>query len=222
MKRWSYLAALFIALASTAIRASQPNLLANPGFELPTSTTVAVGNWFRFGSGANASAFDATASPHSGAGHVGLGLIGANQFAGVFQDLPVSINPGQRLVFTGWHKSLENPFNATSEMKFEWIGAPQNRVDLLAVGADYEMFKHSAIAPLGTVGARITYAISSLGANQGNAKVYIDDFSVTIVPEPATACILAVGFISLLGVPGRMRRLNSSVSDDQASREPLR
>lgn len=166
------------------VDAQAQSLLANPGFEVPTTTTTPNGNWFRFSSGPNGTSEDSTAMPRSGTGHVDLTIVGANQFAGLFQTLPAPISPGQTLRFTGWHKSVDNPFNATVEIKIEWIGAPQNRIDLLTLGQNYEQFMHSAVAPAGTTGASVTYAISTFGGGQGDSRVFIDDFSASIAALP--------------------------------------
>ena len=178
----TWFAALSVPLLGIA-RAQAQTLLANPGFEVPTSTTTSMGNWFRFGAGPNGTSEDSAVMPRSGAGHVDLTIIGPNQFAGVFQTLPVPVNPGQTVRFTGWHKSvLAGPYLATSEIKIEWTGAPQNRIDILTLGANYERFSHTAVAPAGTTGATLTYALSTFGAGQGNSRVFIDDFSASFGP----------------------------------------
>jgi hypothetical protein len=200
---WLVLAALAIATLTTTQTFAQ-NQLANPGFELPTTDTTSMGNWFRFGSAPDGFASDSTVDPHSGVGHMDVNTIGPNQFAGVFQLLPVPVSPGQTVTFSGWHKSAIDPFNGTIELKIEWAGAPQNRLDVLSLGTDYEQFTHTGVAPAGTTGATITYAISSFGAGQsGNVRVFVDDLSAVVVPEPASASMLIVG---LMAVGHRMRR----------------
>jgi len=195
-KRLAYLTLVSTLLLGAASAQAQ-NLLANPGFEDPTvDTGSAVGNWFRFASGTGASA-ESTVMPRSGARHMDLSMVGANQFAGVFQTLGVPVSPGQTVTFTGWHKAVQTPLNATIELKIEWAGAPQNRFDVLALGANYEQFTHTGVAPAGTTGATITYAISRFGAGQGDARVYIDDFSATLIPEPATLGLLGMGLVGL-------------------------
>jgi hypothetical protein len=203
MKRWNYIVAALVTIALGASQAAAQNQLANPGFELPTTTTTSMGNWFRFGSGAQGTSNDSTAMPHTGLGHIDLVTAAANQFAGVFQLLPVPVSPGQSVTFTGWHKSTVSPYAATSEIKIEWTGAPQNRFDILTLGTDYEQFTHIGVAPAGTTGATITYAISSFGAGQGEAQVYVDDLSAIVSPEPTTAVLLGVGLMGLVHIRRR-------------------
>jgi hypothetical protein len=192
-------------LALCAGQATAQNALKNPGFEDPTvDTGSSLGQWFRFKSDAGSST-ESTAMPHGGARHISLETSGANQFAGVFQTLESQvvpgvnrpIVPGASITFTGWHKSV-GVSNQTSEIKIEWTGAPQNRVDVLNVGPDWTQFTHTAVAPPLTTGATITYAISSFGPGQtSDVTVYVDDFQATVVPEPATAGGLALGLAAL-------------------------
>lgn len=181
--------------------ASALNLVENPSFEDPTVTMGSANDvWFRFGSGGNGFANESTTMPRTGSRHIELGLIGPNQFAGVFQNLNQTINPGDIIEFTGWHRNASGAaFNATVEVKLEWQGAAQDRLDILALGSEYEMFNHTMVAPAGTTGLVVTYAISSFGVGQnGNSLVHLDDITVTLVPEPATLSALAIGGLALL------------------------
>lgn len=180
--------------------ASAQNLVENPSFEDPTVTSGSANDvWFRFGSGGNGFANESTAMPRTGSRHIELGLIGPNQFAGVFQNLNMTINPGDIINFTGWVRNgAGTPFNATQEIKLEWQGAPQDRLDVFTLGNDYEMFSHTAVAPAGTTGLVVTYAIASFGPGQGDSTVFLDDVTVTLVPEPATLSAMAIGALALL------------------------
>jgi hypothetical protein len=215
---FTFLVALAI-LTLGASQASAQNALKNPGFEDPTvDTGSSLGQWFRFASGTGSST-ESTVDPRSGSRHIDLEVVGANQFAGVFQRLesvanpgtPLSINPGATLTFSGFHKLIA-PVGGTpptSELKIEWTGAPQNRLDVIALPAVYGPFTHTGIAPAGTTGATITYAISTFGAGQGDSQVYIDDFTVTFgpfVPEPATAGMIGAGALGLVGFVRRRRK----------------
>ena len=185
------------------------NLVENPSFEDPTVEMGSANDvWFRFGSGVNGTSSESTAMPRSGSRHIALQLVGAQQFAGVFQNLNMTVNPGEIVTFTGWAKNASGaPFNATQEIKIEWQGSPnppQSRLDILSLDSDYEMLSHTATAPAGTTGLVVTYALSSFGAGQsGNSLVYLDDITVTLVPEPATG-LLAFG--SLVALARRRRK----------------
>ena len=203
------LLAAIVLFTVCASQASAQNLVENPGFEDPTVTTGSANDvWFRFGSGANGVSSESTAMPRTGSRHIALQLVGANQFAGVFQNLNQTINPGDIVEFSGWARNASGaPFAATQEIKLEWQGTPnppQNRVDVLTLGSDYEQFTHTGVAPAGTTGLVVTYALSSFGAGQGDALVFLDDISVTIVPEPATVGMLGLGS----GLFGLLRRRN--------------
>jgi hypothetical protein len=139
-----------------------------------------------------------------------LQLVGANQFAGVFQNLNMPINPGQIVNLSGFARNASSAaFNATQEIKLEWQGMPnppQNLLTDLTLGSAYEMFSHTGVAPPGTTGLVVTYAIASGGPGQGDALVHLDDISVTIVPEPATVGLLGLGSLGLFAFARRGRK----------------
>lgn len=199
---------LMLVLCPFALAAENAlaNALANPGFETdPTGTTP--GDWAKFDSGFGGLSVHSTAMPRSGTGHMDLSVTGENLFAGVFQDLGIVINPGDKVTFTGWNKSLVDPFNGTRELKIEWHGAPQFRVDSLGpiIGTEYEPFSIEDVAPAGTTGVTVTYALSSFFPGAGPAQVFLDDFDVSImrIPEPSTVLL---GGLALMGmVCGRRR-----------------
>ena len=205
---------LFAALAMLTFAASQvaaQNLVDNPSFEDPTVDTGSANDvWFRFGSGPLGTSSESTAQPRTGARHIALETGGANQFAGVFQNLNMAVNPGQLVTLSGYALNAAGiPFAATQEIKLEWQGSPnppQNRLDVLTMGDTYSQFTHSGIAPAGTTGLVVTYAISTFGAGQGEALVYLDDMSVTIVPEPATFGLIGTGALAFIGLARRRRR----------------
>ena len=209
--RKNLLAALAVFMLF-APQATAQNLVENPSFEDPTVSSGSANDvWFRFGSGANGTSLESTVMPRTGSRHIELGLVGPNQFAGVFQNLNMPVSPGQVVNFTGWAKNGSTAlFNATQEIKLEWQGSPnppQNRLDDLTLGSNYEMFSHSAVAPAGTTGLVVTYAISSFGMGQtGNTLVYLDDITVTIIPEPATVGLLGINSLGLVAFARRRRK----------------
>ena len=211
MKRWSYFVLVAFAVALPSARALAANLVENPSFEDPTVSTGSANDvWFRFGSGANGTASESTVSPRTGARHIALQLVGPNQFAGVFQNLNQAISPGTIVQFSGFARNATGgPFNATQEIKLEWQGSPnppQNRLDILSLDSAYEEFTHTGVAPAGTTGLVVTYALSSFGAGQsGDHLVYLDDITVRIVPEPASVGVLGLG-AALFGLARRRNK----------------
>jgi hypothetical protein len=98
---------------------------------------------------------------------------------------------------------LAGPF--TRELKLEWHGNPQTRVDeiLVPTTGNYEEFCLTAIAPAGTTGVTATYALSTFGAGQTGGAVFLDDMTVCIIPEPASAMLGLFGGLSLVGLVRR-------------------
>ena len=211
MKRWSYFVLVACAAALSSARAPAQNLVDNPSFEAPTVSSGSANDvWFRFGSGENGTASESTVSPRTGSRHIALQLAGPNQFAGVFQNLNQTIHPGDVVQFSGFARNASGAaFNATQEIKLEWQGSPnppQNRLDDLTLGSAYEQFTHTGVAPAGTTGLVVTYALSSFGPGQsGDSLVYLDDITVTIVPEPATVGVLGLG-AALFGLARRRNK----------------
>jgi hypothetical protein len=208
-KQLACMLTLCMALAA-GVSQAEPG---NPGFEtVPPVGGSPMGDWNTFSGGPGAASLQATLMPHSGTGHMDLQVGGANAFAGVYQRLVSTVNPGDIVTLTGYHKSLVDPFNATRELKLEWQpatgqpGIPQLRVDTLEIPTEYTQFSLQGVAPAGTVGLVVTYAISSFGAGQGEANVYLDDMNVSIeriIPEPTSAML---GLLGLVGMAGLVRR----------------
>jgi hypothetical protein len=183
------------------------NLLANPSFEDVDGTTMLPADaaiWNEFSSLPNSTSTRSLAMPRTGTASMLLEAVGANQFAGVFQGLPGSLSGGEIVTISGWHKWVAGM--ATRELKLEWHGAPQTRVDTIEVGPmlDYEEFCLTAIAPAGVTGVTATYVISTFGPNQTGAVVFLDDMTVCIVPEPASVMLGLIGVLGLMGL-GRRR-----------------
>ncbi len=191
----------FLSLLALTAGVAQANLLGNPGFE--TVPVGGAGDWNTFSGGGVSQ--HSTLMPRSGTGHMDLQTGGPNAFAGVFQFGSVTFPEGATVTLTGWHKSLVDPFNGTRELKIEWVGAPQLRVDTLAIGTEYEQFSLVGVAPAGVTAATITYAISSFNPGGGENNVYIDDFEVTATPEPASFVLVGLAVVGLIGIRRRSK-----------------
>jgi len=208
--------ALLAALTAAVLWCSQAraqNLLTDGSFENPALFTADgppfVGSWEAFNGGAGTSAVNDTLSPRTGARDAHLNITATNNsFAGLFQDIPVT--PGQVYTYSGFHQSANaNPADYVTEARFEWRNSVSNtevsRNQVLPIaGAAYSPFSLTFAAPAGADTARIVYAIQTFSdtgtTNTGN--VFLDDFSVTVAPEPST---LALATLVTLGGLGSRR-----------------
>lgn len=189
-------------------QATAQNLFGNPGFEDPATYTEDgppfVGSWEGFqGGGADASR--GTTMPRTGVAHLLLDITADNTFAGAFQDVE-GLVPGQLVNFSVWHKSGSIPYNLVSELRIEWRkvgqGAEVSRIQVLPIPtADYTQASLVAQVPPGADTARAVYAIQSF-TNTGlpdAGTVFVDDASLTIIPEPATMAIVGLAVFCVAG-----------------------
>src|SRR3954447_14939355 len=200
-----------VALVLSSSRASAQNLLANPGFEDPITFEgmTFIGSWEGFSGGAGASAANSTNGPRTGAMDLDLNIANVdNTFAGVFQDVPVAA--GQAFTLIGWNRSPSNPLDLTAEVRIEWRNSASNtevgRTPNLnpVPGVAYSQFSLNGTAPAGADLARVVYAIQTFtGGPTNNGEIFVDDMSLTTVPEPGTAMVLGLG---ALGALHRRRR----------------
>jgi hypothetical protein len=206
------LAVAVLALALPSAMAQ--NLLANPSFEDPSTITTDgppfIGSWEAF-QGGTATSVRATVDPHSGDAHMSLNTLENNQFAGMFQDVVVAA--GNPVTFSVWHKTTDTLFSGT-EMRIEWRNSVSDteisRTPNLATAPtlDYTLLALDTVVPAGVDIARVVYAIQSFGAGPDVGTVYVDDASVTTIPEPATMALIGMSIIGFAGLRrgGRVAR----------------
>ncbi len=204
MLRSIVLGAAILGLASLGSAAT--NLLVDPSFESPLTFDGPpfIGSWEGFSGSPNASAANSTVSPRSGAGHVALAILGDdNSFAGLFQD--VLVPGGAPVTFSGWHRTPSTALGVATEMRIEWrnatseVGRTPNLLTL--PGSAYSEFSLTANAPANADRGRFVYAIQTFGGepNPGNnGTVYLDDFSVVVLPEPTSIALVAPALVGML------------------------
>jgi hypothetical protein len=204
--------AMLAILALAVPSAMAQNLLVDPSFEDPTKITTDgppfVGFWEAF-NGASAASIRDTVDPLSGAAHMSLSTTANNTFAGMFQDVVVAA--GSPLTFSVWHKTTSLPYTIGTEMRIEWRNSVSDteisRTPNLTTSPtdSYSLLSIDVPVPAGVDIARVVYAIQTFGNGAASdlGTVYVDDASVTTVPEPATMALISM---SLVGLAGLRRR----------------
>jgi hypothetical protein len=220
MKRTNFLLTLAMGLLmSFGSQALAQNLLANPGFEDPVTSDgyPFVGSWEAFNGGAGTSANNSATSPRSGAMDLLLSITNTdNTFAGAFQDVP-GLVAGEQVTFSGFNMTTSNPLDLDSEFRIEWRSNTNNDATSIEISRtpnsnsiaglnSYTPFSLTATVPVGATVARVVYAIQTFsGGPTNNGNVFLDDTSVTRVPEPATLVLVGIGVLGLAGLRRRMK-----------------
>jgi hypothetical protein len=202
-----------VAVAMCGRQATAQNLLTDPSFENPALYTADgppfVGSYEAFNGGAGTFSINDTLSPRTGTRDAHLSIDATNNsFAGFFQDVPTTA--GVLYTYSGWHQSANlNPLDYVTEARIEWRNSVSNtevsRNQILPIAlAQYTPFSLTVAAPAGSDTARVVYAIQTFSdtgtSNTGN--VFVDDVSLTRVPEPSAIMLAGLSGLALL----RMRK----------------
>lgn len=205
--------AALVAVALASSQAAAQNLLTDPSFEDPSKYTADgppfVGSYEAFNGGAGTFSVNDTLGPRTGQRNAHLGIDNSNNnFAGFFQDVP-GLAAGQSIVYSGWNKADSAPFGPGAEFRIEWRNSVSNteisRTSNLDPGltTDYTKFSRTEVVPAGVDTARVVYAIQTFGGTTDTGQVFLDDMSVTRVPEPSTVALLALAGAAGLGLRRR-------------------
>ena len=210
MKRLVWCVCALVLLAANQAAA---NLFVNSSFEDPITYDGPpfLGIWEGFSGSPVASSATDTTMPRTGAKNLTLSITNTNNsFAGVFQDVPVVA--GTIYNYTGWFKTPSNPLDIGMEGRIEWrnsgTDSEVSRTPNLTTipTSDYTQFLLTATAPAGADIGRVVYAVQSFGPEPTNTGiVYLDDFSIVAVPEPATMALGAFAGLALMA--SRRRRV---------------
>ncbi len=194
---------IMLAMACALTLAAAPaamgqNLLYNPGFEdLNTDSTFGDG-WGKFGA-ADFNDF------WGGNPHASFFSDNVGNWGGVFQQ-GLSGSPGVEYQFDLLDCRLEENIDADYYFGIEFfegddstkIGAEEVLMDLSTTG-DGLTFSMTGTAPAGTVYIRpiIRYENTASTAD-GQENMFVFNTSLTVVPEPGTLALLAVGALATL------------------------
>lgn len=204
------LAGLLVTWAPSAVRGAN-NLLVDPGFEglIVYDGPPAVGGWDGFSDtpGTVSGAGFGSGAQRTGAQQATLFTTGNDHFAGIFQD--VLVGEGSRVAFEGWHVDASLSNGQGIEIRLEYldsgtgteIGSTPNATPD-ALGAAYEPFAITGTVPVGADTVRAVYAVSSFGGPI-RQRIYVDDVSLRIIPEPASLLLL-------IGLGGPLLSLRST------------
>lgn len=199
MRSGGILLACVCALTLAAAPAAMgQNLLYNPGFEDLNSDTTFGDGWGKFGA-ADFNDF------WSGNPHASFFSDNVGNWGGVFQAGLVG-TPGVEYQFDLLDCRLEENIDADYYFGIEFfegddstkIGAAETLMDLSTTG-DGLTFSMSGVAPAGTVFIRpiIRYE-NTRSTAAGQENMFVFNTSLTVIPEPGTLALLAIGALVTL------------------------
>lgn len=180
---------------------SAQNLLIDPSFEgtIVYDGAPAVGGWDGFSStaGTLSGAGFGSGAARTGSQQATLFVNTADQFAGIYQD--VLVPAGSKVSFDVWHRAALRLGGQADgiEMRLEYVHsgtgaeiAKTANFRPAALGTSYEPFGITGVVPAGADTVRAVYAISSFSGKPASQRIYVDDASVAVIPEPTSLVLL--------------------------------
>lgn len=208
--RSSLLALLLTGLMVTMSRADSVNLLTNPGFETGDFTDWNVG-----GSSWAVNSWDGRGEDP--AKHAAVAAVTSADSGWQIIDQYVPATPGEVFTASVWLRpegvdptvtqgSLEVQF-ADSGKNIMW-GQGEGTPPVTDTGSVYQQLTLTKTTPAGAAYVDIRGVVNIMKAPAVNETDYycFDDFSLTVVPEPAAATMLVTALIGLMAYAWRKKR----------------
>jgi len=211
--------AVAVMTLCSAAQAQNAELIVNGGFEgniLSADINVlSPGNTFSFDNdfvSDSAFAFRDNTTPFAGSFHGTIGILFLeNSFAGFVQQID-NVTVGANYNFEFYARSQSPTLGGiNAEFRLEYLDAAgnfiggqfDNNVDISSSLTDsYQLFSQNSVAPVGATTLSAVVAVQSFGTGDGSndntGALDVDNFSVSIVPEPTSLGLLGLAAAGLV------------------------